>query len=41
MMSLDIVLESNWTLRSSVDLRHDSAADDTATQGSVQLRYSF
>jgi hypothetical protein len=41
MMSLDIVLESNWTLRSSVDLRHDSAADDTAAQGSLQLRYSF
>jgi hypothetical protein len=40
-MSDDIVKEWNWTLRSSVDLRHDSAADDTATQGSVQLRYSF
>jgi putative salt-induced outer membrane protein YdiY len=40
-MSLDITLQPNWTLRSSVDLRHDSAADDTAAQGSVQLRYSF
>ncbi len=39
--SLDIALQPNWTLRSSVDLRHDSAADDTATQGSVQLRYTF
>lgn len=41
LMSLDITLESNWTLRSTVDLHHDSAADDTATQGSVQLRYTF
>lgn len=41
MMSLDIVLESNWTLRSSVDLGHDSATDDTAARGAVQLRYSF
>lgn len=40
-MSLDISLLSNWTLRSSVDVRHDSAADDMATQGSVQLRYTF
>jgi hypothetical protein len=40
-MSLDIALQPNWTLRSSVDLRHDSAADDTAAQGSVQLRYAF
>jgi len=41
MMSLDIILESNWTLRSSVDVSHDSAADDTAARGLVQLRYSF
>lgn len=41
LLSLDIVLESNWTLRSSIDLRHDTAADNTATQGTVQLRYSF
>lgn len=40
-MSLDITLQPNWTLRSSFDLRHDSAADDTAAQGSVQLRYTF
>lgn len=40
-MALDIILQPNWTLRSSFELRHDSAADDTATQGSVQLRYSF
>jgi hypothetical protein len=40
-MALDISLMSNWTLSSSFELRHDSAADDTATQGSVQLRYSF
>ncbi|HEU4991143.1 MAG TPA: DUF481 domain-containing protein [Luteimonas sp.] len=40
-MALDIGLQSNWTLRSSIDLRHDSASDDTATQGSVQLRYTF
>jgi hypothetical protein len=40
-MALDIALQPNWTLRSSFELRHDSAADDTATQGSVQLRYSF
>ncbi|MGN6112241.1 MAG: DUF481 domain-containing protein [Luteimonas sp.] len=40
-MLLDISLQSNWTLRSSIDLRHDSASDDTATQGSVQLRYTF
>jgi hypothetical protein len=40
-MALDITLQPNWTLRSSFELRHDSAADDTATQGSVQLRYSF
>lgn len=40
-MALDITLQPNWTLRSSLELRHDSAADDTATQGSVQLRYSF
>lgn len=40
-MALDITLMPNWTLRSSVDVRHHSAADDTATQGSVQLRYSF
>lgn len=40
-VALDIVLQSNWSLRSSVELRHDSAADDTATQGSMQLRYWF
>ena len=40
-MSLDIDLLPNWTLRSSVDLRHDTAAADTDTQGSVQLRYAF
>jgi len=40
-MALDITLQPNWTLRSSVDVRHHSAADDTATQGSLQLRYSF
>jgi hypothetical protein len=40
-MSLDIRLQPNWTLRSSVDLRHDSAADVTVAQGSMQLRYAF
>ena len=40
-MALDITLMPNWTLRSSVDVRHHSAADDTATQGSLQLRYAF
>lgn len=41
LVSLEIALESNWTLRSTVDLHHDSAVDDTATQGAVQLRYRF
>lgn len=40
-LALDILLQPSWTLSSSLELRHDSAADDTATQGSLQLRYAF
>jgi putative salt-induced outer membrane protein YdiY len=40
-LALDILLQRSWTLSSSVELRHDSAADDTATRGSLQLRYAF
>jgi hypothetical protein len=40
-LALDILLQPSWTLSSSVELRHDSAADDTTTQGSLQLRYAF
>jgi hypothetical protein len=40
-LALDILLQRSWTLSSTLELRHDSAADDTATQGSLQLRYAF
>lgn len=38
---LELVLQPNWTLHSRLELRHDSAAADTTTQGTVQLRYAF
>ena len=40
-LALDILLQPSWTLSSRLELRHDSAAADTATQGSLQLRYAF
>lgn len=40
-LALEVVLLPNWTLRSRFELRHDSAKDDTATQGAIQLRYIF
>ena len=40
-LALEVVLQPNWTLRSRFELRHDSAAGDTATESAIQLRYSF
>jgi len=40
-LALEVMLQPNWTLRSRFELRHDSAAGDTATESAIQLRYSF
>jgi hypothetical protein len=40
-LALDILLQRSWTLGSTLELRHDGAEGDTATRGSLQLRYAF
>ena len=40
-LALEVVLQPNWTLQSRFELRHDSAAGNTATESAIQLRYSF
>lgn len=40
-LALDVELEPNWTLRSRIEMRHDSAVGNTATESQVQLRYTF
>jgi len=44
-IGLDIELDTQWTLRSDVEMRHDSAANggngETDTESSVKVRYAF
>lgn len=44
-LGVDVDLRPQWTLRSNVELRHDTAADGgrghTDTEGSVRLHYGF
>ena len=44
-IGVDIAVAPQWTLRSDVETRHDSAANDgkgqTETESSMKLRYSF
>ena len=43
-VGVSVELQPQWTLRSDVELRHDSAVDgssQTDTEGSVRVRYAF
>ena len=44
-IGVDVALDPKWSLRSDVEVRHDSAADggngETDTEGSVKVRYAF
>ncbi|WP_242112745.1 DUF481 domain-containing protein [Luteimonas aquatica] len=44
-IGVDVTVAPQWTLRSDLEMRHDSAANNgkgaTDTEGSVKLRYSF
>ena len=44
-IGVDVALDPKWSLRSDVEMRHDSAADggngETDTEGSVKVRYAF
>lgn len=40
-IGVDVSLQPNWTLQSRFELRHDSGAGDTRSEGSVKLRYAF
>ena len=44
-IGVDVTLKPQWTLRSDVEMRHDTAANggsgETDTEGSVKVRYAF
>lgn len=44
-LGVDYIVAPQWTLRSNVEMRHDTAADggkgQTDTEGSVKLKYGF
>lgn len=40
-IGVDFALQPQWTLRSQVEMRHDSRADETDTEGSLKLHYDF
>lgn len=44
-LAVDVVLQPQWTLQSTLELRHDTGADAgrgaTSTQGALRLRYSY
>ena len=44
-LGVDVQLRPQWTLRSDLEMRHDTAADGgsgrTDTEGSVELKYAF